>query len=297
MSDSHVTAVVVNWKLKEATLYCLRSLAQSNTPCRILVVDNNSDDGSVEYLTHHFPQAELIVMPSNVGFAGACNRAITQALEDPCCEYVFLLNNDAIIHPHAITEILEAAQTDPTVGILGSKVYYDDSTNTIWYAGARRRWGVLAAVDTGRGQIDRGQFDTVRHVDYVFGAAMFIHRQVFEEVGLFDDRFFMYLEDMDLCLRAQAAGFSMLFVPQSRVWHQGSASTSRNSTLRNYYVVKSTAYFLRKHTTPIFLMPVFIFWMLVSLRAIVVDIARGNLGMIPSYWTGFIDGLSRASYE
>ncbi|MEM8530594.1 MAG: glycosyltransferase family 2 protein [Chloroflexota bacterium] len=297
MSDTHVTAVVVNWKLKEATLYCLRSLAQSSTPCRIIVVDNHSDDGSVEYLMQHFPQAELIVMPSNVGFAGACNRAITQALEDPGCEYVFLLNNDAIIHPQAITEMLEAAQTDPTVGILGSKVYYDDSTNTIWYAGARRRWGVLAAVDTGRGQIDQGQFDTVRPVDYVFGAAMLIHRRVFEKVGLFDNRFFMYLEDMDLCLRAQDAGFSLLFVPQSRVWHQGSASTSRNSALRNYYVVKSTAYFLKKHTTPIFLAPVFMFWILVSLRAIVVDIARGNLGVIPSYWTGFVDGVSKVSYE
>jgi GT2 family glycosyltransferase len=291
MTHSHVTAIVVNWKLREETLKCLRSLEQLDHPCRIIVVDNGSSDGSADYITCHFPQAELVALPSNIGFAAACNRAITHALKDTTCEYVFLFNNDAVIHPHAISELLRAAKVHPQAGILGPKMYYSDRPNTLWYAGARRRWGVLAAADTGRGQIDLGQFDTLRQVDYVFGTAMLIHRSVFERIGLFDEGFFLYLEDLDFCLRAQAAGFSLLFVPQAQIWHQGSASTSHNPAMRKYHTVKSTSYFLRKHTSLASSLPVIIFWMLVLFRDILIDLAQGKSSVIQLYWAGLIDGL------
>ena len=239
MNLPQVTVVVINWKLKEKTLQCLRSLEQLDYHCRILVVDNGSGDGSTQYISQHFPQVELLALPKNIGFAAGCNRALIRAFLDGKCDYVLLLNNDAVIHTHALTELINVAGTQPQAGILGPKVYYDDGSQRIWYAGARRRSGVLAAADSGRGQLDRGQFNTLREVDYVFGAAMLIRRCVFKQIGLFDENYFFYLEDLDFCLRAQKAGFSLLFVPQAHVWHQGSASTAFSPSLRKYHMVKS----------------------------------------------------------
>lgn len=124
---------------------------------------------------------------------------------------------------------------------------------------------------------------------------MFIRRNVFERIGLFDEQFFLYLEDMDFCLRAQKAGFSLFFVPQARVWHKGSASTANNNGMRKYHFVKSTVGFARKHTSLALIPPAFVFWMLVFLRFIIADLARGNLAVVRSYWSGLIDGLVRAS--
>lgn len=292
MSHSRVATIVVNWKLKEETLRCLQSLEQLDLPCRVIVVDNGSGDDSAEYIAYHFPQAELITLTSNIGFGAACNRAIVWALEDIFCDYVFLLNNDAVVHPYALSELISVAQTYPEAGIFGPKVYYHDDPHTIWHAGARRRWGVLAATDAGRGQVDRGQFNTSREVDYVFGTAMLIRRGVFERIGLFDERFFLYLEDLDFCLRAQEVGFSLLFVPQAHVWHKGSASTAHNRAMRRYHMARSTIHFLKKHTPLPLSLPVLAFWILVSLQTFIVDLGHGDWAVIRSSWSGVVDGFS-----
>lgn len=292
MAHSPIATVVVNWQLREETTKCLLSLEHLDHPCRIIVVDNGSDDGSVEHISLHFPQAELIALPSNVGFGAACNRGIGHALQDPACEFIFLLNNDAIVHPHALSELMKAAQAHPQAGILGPKVYYQDAPRKIWYAGARRRRGVLAAADTGRGEIDRGQFDTVREVDYVFGTAMLIRRDVLECIGLFDECFFLYLEDWDFCIRAQKAGFALLFAPQAHVWHVGSASTTHNKALRNRHYVGSTISFLKKHATLSSSLPLLLFWTWVSLRNMATDMASGDLEAVRSYWSGLVSSLA-----
>lgn len=292
MDDTGVVAVVVNWKLKVETVQCVKSLERLDFLCHIIVVDNGSNDGSVEYIAGHCPQVELIVLPSNIGFGPACNQAISKVLRDEIYNYIFLLNNDVTVHPQALSKLINAAQAHPQVGVFGAKIYYADKPNTIWYAGARRRYGVLAAADIGRGQIDNGQFSALREVDYIFGAAMLIRRSVFERVGLFDERFFLYLEDLDFCLRVQKAGFLLLFVPEARVWHQGSASTAKSVATRRYYMAKSTIHFLRKHTSSISGLPAFAFWVLIYLQDILRDLVRGgNSEVIKAYWTGLVRGL------
>lgn len=292
MSDSCVVTIVINWKLKEETAECVQSLQRLDFPCDIIVVDNNSNDGSVEYLSRRCPNVDLIELPSNIGFGPACNVAIKKALRDKAYDYVFLFNNDATIHPKALSELVKVAQNQTQAGILGAKVYYSDKANTIWYAGARRRQGVLAATDIGRGQVDRGQFSTLREVDYIFGAAMLIRRQLFEQIGLFDEQFFLYLEDLDLCLRAQEASFSLLFVPEAHVWHKGSASTEHKTALRRYHMAKSTILFLRKHTSLARSLPVLAFWVLVYLRDIFSDLTRGDLEIVKACCSGLRAGLA-----
>jgi GT2 family glycosyltransferase len=286
-----ITTIVVNWNLKEVTARCLESLDRSAMPCKTIVVDNGSQDGSAIELRGRFPGVEVIALPQNLGFGGACNIAIRQALQDPGCEYVFLLNNDATLHENTLGNLARMAESHPGAAILGPKIYYRQAEDKIWYAGSKRRWGVLAATVPGRRQSDRGQFELPGEVDYVFGAAMFIRRQVFEDIGLFDERYFLYLEDLDFCLRAQAAGYGLLFVPQSHVWHIGSASTAGNLALRRYHHVRSSILFLRKHASLLAILPAAIFWCGVLLRMIALDLLDGNLHLVRSYGSALVHGV------
>ncbi len=297
MKSSDVIAIVVNWKLKEDTERCIESLERLDHPCQIILVDNGSEDGSAEYLAQRFPHLQIIALPVNVGFGAAVNCAIRHVLSQPDWNYVFLLNNDATIHPHAITELLSITQKNPDVGIFGPKVYYNHPADQLWYAGARRRRGVLAAADTGRGQKDASRFDILREVDYVFGAAMLIRRQVFERIGLFDERFFLYLEDWDFCLRAQQGGFRLFYVPQSHVHHKGSASTVQYRSLRKYHYARSTILFLKKHTSLLFLLPNIIFWSFVFAKTASQDIFQGDLKILGTYLSGLFHGLFAAFHK
>ena len=294
MSQPEVSVVVINWRLKEETARCLESLRKSDYPCNVVLVDNGSGDGSVAYLTKRFPHVKVIDLPDNLGFGAACNKAIAFILEETDSEYILLLNNDATIQADALAKLVNAAEANPEAGILGPKIYSNELPGHIWYAGARRRKVVLAAVDTGRGRRDRGQFDTRLEVDYVFGAAMFIRRCVFEQVGLFDKRFFLYLEDLDYCLRAQQAGFSLLFVPQAHIHHIGSASTNCRRSARRYHHARSTVIFLIKHIPPVYMLPVIGFWALVLIKTIALDLLRGETVPWRAYGSGVANGLRKA---
>jgi GT2 family glycosyltransferase len=287
-----VAAVVVNWNLKEKTLHCIQSIKQQSVPCRVILVDNGSTDNSTTYITHQIKSVEVLQFPDNLGFATACNTAIHHALADPACDFILLLNNDAIIHPHALKHLLHIADISPEVGILGPKIYDMNDPCRLWYAGARRRRFVLAAADTGRGEEDFGQYDHMRSVDYVFGAAMLIRREVFANIGDFDERFFLYLEDLDFCLRAQASGFSIIYVPQAHVWHHGSASTENNRASRRFYLVQSTRHFLHKHCTPASVGLIFLFWLAVFIREVIIDISKSEWRVVRASLKGLFNDLS-----
>jgi GT2 family glycosyltransferase len=222
-------------------------------------------------------------MPHNKGFARACNQAIRAALAETDCQYIFLLNNDASVAVDTLARLVQAAEERPSAGILGPMIYYRRPAKKIWYAGARRRRVVLAARVAGRGQIDRGQFGAIAPVDYVFGAAMFVRRQVFEQAGLFDERYFLYLEDLDLCLRAQQAGFNLLFVPHAHIWHAVSASTAGNLPVRRYHQIYSTLLFLRKHLSPWEIIPAALFWSAIFLHSLWFDVLSDGFMALRAY--------------
>jgi GT2 family glycosyltransferase len=292
MSEPLVLVIIINWNLKDDTVTCLESVDKTGYPCQIIVVDNGSQDDSVEHITRRFPHVKMLALPRNTGFAAACNLALREGLNEHT-PYVLLLNNDTVVHPDFFTELVHAAEAHPQAGILGPKVYSAVEPSQLWHAGARRRRWVLAAVDLGRNQRDNGQFERIRQVDYIFGCSMFIRRQVFEQIGVLDPGYFLYLEDMDFCLRAQAAGYHLLFVPQAKMWHRGSASTAQNPALRKYHLVRSTLYFLRKHASMVWFPAALVFWTLVFLRAVTVEFLRGDLDSVRAYSEGLFKGWSQ----
>lgn len=245
-----VDIIILNWNGREDTLNCLRSVQEVEYPryrYRVLVVDNASTDGSVEAIRAGFPGVELIVNDGNLGFAAGNNEGIRHALQSGA-DYVLLLNNDTQVERAVLSELVRAGEGDPGVGLASPKVYYLDRPNVIYYAGARQGRLALLPRLMGTGEEDHGQYEQVQEVDYVWGQAMFIKREVLERVGLLDPGFFMYYEDADYCVQAKKAGYKIVCVPGARVWHQVAKGTEGDYLRRWKYKVASMWYFYRKHS-------------------------------------------------
>jgi GT2 family glycosyltransferase len=283
-----VYIIILNWNGKEDTLSCLRSVQEVEYPrYRVLVVDNASTDGSTEAIRAAFPGVELLVNRSNLGFAAGNNEGIRHALQ--CgADYVLLLNNDTQVERAALTELVRACAADPGVGLASPKVYYLDRPKVIYYAGAMQGRLPLLPRLTGTGEEDHGQYEQVQEVDYVWGQAMFIKKEVMERIGLLDPGFFMYYEDADYCLQAKRAGYKIVCVPAARVWHQVAKGTEGDYLRRWQYKVASMWRFYRKHSRmgwpqALLLTTVNLAWILMR------ELGRGNwrpLSQIARSWAG-----------
>lgn len=225
----HVSVVVPNWNGRWLLPTCLDSLrAQRYQPLEVIVVDNDSTDGSVLLLRERYPEVKVISLPTNRGFSPAVNEGIRQSVG----EVVALLNNDTEAEVGWLEELCGALRDHPEVGFCASKILLFDRRDTLHSAGDFYR---ADGVPGNRGvwQKDQGQSD---HDLYVFGAcagAAAYRRSMLAEVGLFDDDFVAYCEDVDLNFRAQLAGYRCLFVPMARVYHRLSATGG--GPLASYY--------------------------------------------------------------
>ncbi len=247
-----VWVVVLSWNGREDTLACLRSLqGVEYANLHPLLVDNASTDDTVAVIRRAMPWVEVVVNERNLGFAAGCNVGIRRAL-DVGADYVLLLNNDTRVDPPFLRLLVRAAEQDPRRGPLGPCIYHLDVPTRIWSAGAYRRPFTLAWYDPHRDKqaADLPALPPVRPVDYLTGCAMLLSRAFLQEVGLFDPGFFLYYEDLDLCLRAQRRGFQPVCVPAARVWHRGSAGTGVGSPLQRYHLARSSVRFYARHTPP-----------------------------------------------
>jgi GT2 family glycosyltransferase len=240
MTAPLVYVIVLNWNGLEDTIACLESCRLiSHDNVRLLVVDNGSSDGSEAALRERFPDVELIQTGKNLGFTGGNNVGMRHALERGADD-VILLNNDTIVDPAFVTELVRAARADAAAGMLVSKIYYHDAPDVLWYAGATFNSWLGHGVHRGHGERDEGQFDRVEETPRPTGCAVMVTRELCVRVGLLSDDYFCYCEDLDWGLRARRAGFKVIYVPGSRVWHKVSRSTGgRRSAASLYYVVRN----------------------------------------------------------
>ncbi|NOZ62196.1 MAG: glycosyltransferase family 2 protein, partial [Calditrichaeota bacterium] len=209
---------------------------------RCVVVENGSADDSAQKLAQ-FKDIELIRNHENLGFAGGNNSGIKFALKEKF-DYILLLNNDTEVNGQFLTFLVAEMEADADVGIAGSKIYYWGSQRKIWSAGGGISRFLKRTYQYAENQMDRGQADQRREVDFVSGCAMLIRREVVEKIGALDPIYFMYYEDVDYCQRAQGAGFKVIYVPQSVVWHKVSATSNRS--FRDYYRMRNHIIFMRK---------------------------------------------------
>jgi len=244
MKQPQVVVVTLNWNRRDDTLACLESLSHLTYPnVRVLVVDNGSTDGSPQAIAARFPQVEQIVNQTNLGFAKGFNVGLRRAL-DAGADLVFILNNDTIVAPDLL-EPLCAAAAPPDVGIVAPVIFDASAPDRISSSGGgRSRLTLEMTGNHGRGEVLAG----ITEREFLSGCAMLIRRSVLARVGLFDERFFMYYEDSDYCLRTRQAGFRMLVVPQARIWHKvATSSGGSDSPTERYWMGRSSVLFFRKH--------------------------------------------------
>ena len=222
----------MNWNGKKFLPPCLNSLnKQTQKGFEILLVDNGSTDGSVEFVTENFPHVKVIRLKENLGFCRAGNIGILLAKG----EYVALLNNDTEVDPHWLEELVKALDRHPEVGFCASKMVLYDTPHLIDSAGDAYS---IAGSARKIGHLDFALKEKYRRPRFVFGAcagAAIYRRSMLEDIGLFDEDFFIIQEDVDLSFRAQLKGYKCLYVPTALVYHRLSATLKTYSTEYVYY--------------------------------------------------------------
>lgn len=288
-----VDLVILNWNGYAVTRECLISLSRTDyTNYNIVLVDNGSTDGSPEKLASEFPNIEIIANKQNLGFTGGNNVGIRRALKNNA-DYVLLLNNDTVVDPGFLSELVRAGEENQSVGILNPKIFYFEPSDRLWYAGGSfSRWKGIAS-HRGNREVDRGLYDTPEEVTFITGCAFFIKTEVIRKIGMLDECFFYTCEDTDWTIRAMQAGFKALYVPSSLIWHKESLDIKRNAgkAFRDFYNVRNSLILARKHAKP-YHWPSFLMCLcfMVSYRTAGYAV-RGEFDRVRALYRGLSEGL------
>jgi GT2 family glycosyltransferase len=213
----------------------LRKITYSNYV--IIVADNASTDGTEERLRTGCPDVEFIQLGRNAGFAAGNNVGIRKALERGS-EYVLLLNNDTIVEPNFLEPLVAALEQDPAAACSTGTVCFFPETGHLWYAGGDLVWWRASGFARHyNGPVTRVAGEKTQPVTFVSGCLMLVRRSIFEQLGLLEEKTFLYCEDTEFSLRVASAGHTMLYVPESKIYHK---TEHRNQTpFSLYYVVRN----------------------------------------------------------
>jgi GT2 family glycosyltransferase len=239
-----VAVIILNWNGCGHLAACLPALyAQTYQNFETIVVDNGSTDGSQEWLREHYPQVQLMENPTNRGFAAANNQAIRTTR----AEYIVLLNNDTVAESGWLEALVAAAESDPTIGMVASKMLLASSPGIIDSAGiAIDRAGIAWGREGGQPDRPAATGAPVEVFGASGGAALY-RRALLEDIGPFDEAFFAYLEDVDLAWRAQWAGWRCVYAPDAVVWHHHSATGNRIPHFKSRLLGRNKVWLLAKN--------------------------------------------------
>ncbi len=230
-----VSIIIVNFNQKQLTLNCLKSLGKISYPnYEIIVVDNNSQDGSVNAIAKLFPKVRQVLVKSNSGYVGGNNMGIKHAKG----EYILILNNDTKVTPEFIEPLIEDFKNNPNLGIVQSKIFIMDKPNLLDnVASYLTNTGFLYHV--GYLDTDKAEYQKYRETFAAKGACMLVKKDVLK-LGAFDEEFWCYFEESDLCWRAWVMGYHVAFEPRSIIYHKmGATSITMRSDFINYHSFKN----------------------------------------------------------
>ena len=229
------------------TLACLQSLAALDYPAErleVIIVDNASHDETVEAVGTRFPTVRVIANCENLGYAAGNNVGLRYAVEYGF-DYALLLNNDTEVEPQFLQSLVQVAAANPQVAMAGPTIYYHHAPTTIWSAGGQIDWQHGTSRMRGLDQREQGQFASATDVDFISGCALLCRCAALTAIGMIDERFFMYYEETEWCVRAWRAGFRCVHVPEARIWHKIRPDRQARSMRVAYYMTRNRLLFLR----------------------------------------------------
>lgn len=251
-----LSIIIVSWNVKKVLIDCLGSIEENpaSEPFEVLVVDNASSDGTVESVRNKFPEVVVIANSQNLGFAAANN----QGIEKSQSEYILLLNPDTIIHSDSLDILIEFMDKNEDVGICGPQLLNQDGTIQSsaryfpTFRGVLYRHTVIRYLGLFKNEYKKWLMKNFDHktkmdVDQVMGAALMIRQSIIEDIGVMDEQFFMYYEEVDLCFRIKQAGWRVVFMPEVVITHLGSQSSGQIPVKKQMMAITSLLKFFRKH--------------------------------------------------
>lgn len=250
MPEPLLNVIILNNNHREDVLACLTSLFHGNyRNFRAILLDNDSTDGSVEEVRKVHADVQIFLLKENLGYAGNNNVGIKMAL-DQGAEWILVLNEDTVLSPSCLSSMMQTVADDPAIGIAGPMVYHFDEPDVIQSAGGMlgKYWNSL---HLGQNEKDRGQFPCVHQVEWISGCAILVRRAVIEQVGMLDQDYFLYWEEMEWCLRAGRAGWKIVHIPQAKLWHKGVKRDYQPKPYVTYYSTRNHLHTLAKHRAPI----------------------------------------------
>jgi GT2 family glycosyltransferase len=250
MAEPLIYVVILNTNRRDDTLACLASLSESTYHnIKIIVLDNHSIDGSVESIQSAFSDVQIISLNQNLGYAGNNNVGIEEAMKRGA-DWILVLNEDTILDPYCLAELVQVGESDPSMGIVGPMVYHHDEPNIIQSAG-----GVLGKYWQSRhlaqNELDCGQFSSPHSVEWISGCAILVRRKAIEQVGMLDANFFIYWEETEWCIRVARGGWRILHVPRAKIWHKGVKRDYQPKPAFIYYGTRNHLLTLSKHKAPL----------------------------------------------
>ena len=294
LSEPRVSIVILNWNSYQVTLDCLLSLRKMDYHnFEVVLVDNGSVDESPEKLQENVPEIRLIRNATNLGFAGGCNVGMRDVLRRRT-DYLLLLNNDTIVAPDFLSQLVRVAESDEKIGAASPKILFFDHPGRLNYAGGEHRLWRLFPKVFGLRQLDDGRYDKLREVSFLTGCAFLIKAEVVRKIGVLEEIYFHFYEDIEWSLRVLKAGFKTFYVPAAKIWHKEHYVTDKNqgNGFIEFNLARANMIFARKHV-PLklwpFKMPFFGAWMIY--RTLVFSY-RGDwqkvLSLYKGFWAGWV---------
>jgi GT2 family glycosyltransferase len=298
ISQPKVAIIIVNWNGYDLTKACLESLKillYSNF--KVVLVDNGSQDHSGENLKDEFPEIELISSTENLGFTGGNNLGIQWALHKDF-DYVMLLNNDTIVEPDFLQPLVSFLEQNPDYGAVQPKIMFEKERNRIWNAGGGYFKWLGMSWSVGIGQEDHGQFDQEMDTPWITGCAILLRSDVIKQVGMLDDRFFAYYEDVEWSLRIIKSGYRLRYLPQSKIYHVAGGSSKKTKTkegtvppIIHFYRTRNHLFLIRKHTNPLSFVLSLLYQTVKNAAFILILAIRGRSKKVKAIIKGQFEGL------
>lgn len=263
---SKIFIVTVNWNNYEDTIDLLDSikkLKERSYQIQTTIVDNGSTNNSVEILLKSYPNIKIIKSKVNLGFAGGFNLGLVDAKRNGA-DYILIINNDTIIQDtDFLNKLIRVFEKYPNTGLVAPKIYFQEGFEyhkerycrskkgkVIWYAGGIIDWKNILFKHNGVDEIDNGQYDDIKETPFCTGCAILIKGDVLKKVGLFDEEYFAYLEDVDLNIRTKRAGYNLMYTGTTSISHKTSRSSGGSgSAFHDYFITRNRIIFGLKYAS------------------------------------------------
>jgi len=281
--NKSVSLIILNWNGLGDTIECVESCFRLDYPVfRIVLVDNGSSDGSETTLREMFPGVTFIQTGANLGYAGGNNAGIRNALVEGA-DYIWLLNNDTVVAPDALNALVTQAEADLSIGMVGSKILTYSRPTLLLYAGGRIDISTGETKHIGYGCEVDGPFDRAGDTGYITGCSMLVTRRLIEDIGLMNETYFLYFEETEWCVKAQRAGYRLVYAPGSVVYHKESAAARRMGGAMIYYMVRNRLRFIARNAARAHWLRRFVGDIRLLLSCIRKKDARSTRGILKAY--------------